>query len=281
VDGRPNMAEGEKKAEPMKASASKVRPRAARAKLPVSVVVLTLNEEANLPGCLASLKWAAQVVVVDARSRDRSVAIARGAGADVHVRPWGGYVAQRNFALSKCGQPWVLSVDADERVAPDLVRALRSLLEGAPEKRGYQVKIVNDYFGRWLRYGGVYPDEHLRFFRRQGTRYSGAKADVHERIDITDTGRLDGHLVHHAYPTLELALDKLDRYTTLEAEGRLRRGATVSHSGTLVRAVHRAAKNYLWKQGWRDGVQGLLYAFLGGYYNFCFRLKIWEARRRP
>ncbi|MGH7443119.1 MAG: glycosyltransferase family 2 protein, partial [bacterium] len=130
-------------------------------KLPVSVTVLIKDEEANLPGCLASLAWAAQVVVVDSGSRDGGLDLARRWGAEVHKHPWSGYVAQRNFALSRCRQPWVLSVDADERVAPDLERALRTLLSGTPDRQGYQVRIVNDYFGRWLRHGGVYPDEHL------------------------------------------------------------------------------------------------------------------------
>ncbi|HTB21126.1 MAG TPA: glycosyltransferase family 2 protein [bacterium] len=255
----------------------KARPEA---KLPVSVVVLIRNEEANLPGCLAMLGWAAEVVVVDSGSTDRGPALARKAGAKVYARAWTGYVDQRNFALSKCRQPWILSVDADERVAPDLVRAVRALLAGAPEKRGYRVRFVSNYFGRWLRYGGVYPDEHLNFFRREGARYGGTKGDVHERPDIADPGRLAGHITHNAYPSMELALEKLDRYTTLEAAGRLGAGARFSQAGALVRAVHRVAKNYLWKRGWGDGVQGLLYAFLGGYYNFCFRLKIWEARRR-
>ncbi|MGH7441149.1 MAG: hypothetical protein ACREKE_00595, partial [bacterium] len=114
----------------------------------------------------------------------------------------------------------------------------------------------------------------------RGARYIGTKGDVHERIVVPNAGHLEGHLVHHAYPSLELALDKLDRYTTLEAQGRLQRGVRVHWAGTLVRALHRGAKNYLWKGGWRDGVQGLLYAFLTAYYNFCTRIKIWEEQRR-
>jgi glycosyltransferase involved in cell wall biosynthesis len=113
-------------------------------KLPVSVIVLTKNEEANLGGCLDSLKWAAQVVVVDSQSTDRTVKIARTKGAQVWINPWPGYTAQRNFALSKCRQPWVLSVDADERVAPDLQQGIRDLLAAGPRRAGYRVREVNE-----------------------------------------------------------------------------------------------------------------------------------------
>lgn len=249
-------------------------------KLPVSVIILTKDEEAKLPGCLASLGWAAQVVVVDSGSTDRTVAVARRAGADTYVNPWPGFTAQRNFALSKCRQPWVLSVDADERVAPDLRKGIRSLLAAGPRRRGYRVREVNEYFGRWLRHGGIYPNEHVIFFRRQGARYQGSQGDVHEGVRIPDPGRLAGHLVHHAYPSLELALDKQNAYTRLEAEGRLKGGARSGPLSGLVRGVHRFLKNYLWKSGWRDGVQGLLYCYLSGYYTYIFHLKIWEQRRR-
>lgn len=251
-----------------------------QAKLPVSVLILTKDEEANLPGCLASLRWAAEVVVVDSGSRDRTVAIARKAGARVFVNPWPGFTAQRNFALSRCRQPWVLSVDADERVAPDLQQGLRELLARGPRHRGYRVREVNLYFGRWLRHGGIYPSEHMIFFRRRGARYESGGADVHEGVRVPDPGRVQGHLVHLAYPDIGWALDKLNAYTSLEAEGRLRRGLRGTALGGLVRALHRFLKNYLWKSGWRDGVQGLLYCYLGAYYTYLFHLKLWERRRR-
>jgi glycosyltransferase involved in cell wall biosynthesis len=249
-------------------------------KLPVSVIILTKDEEANLPGCLASLQWAEQVVVVDSASSDRTVAVAKAGGATVFVNPWPGFTAQRNFALSKCTQPWVLSVDADERVAPDLLEGLRSLLAAGPRHAGYRVREVNEYFGRWLRHGGIYPGEHMIFFRRKGARYVSGNADVHEGVQVKDPGRVRGHLVHHAYPSIELALDKLNSYTSVEAAGRLKKGGRAGYGDLLVRGPHRFLKNYLWKGGYKDSVQGLLYCVLTGYYTFFFHLKIWEQRRK-
>ncbi len=249
-------------------------------KLPVSVIVLTHEEAGNLPGCLASLTWAKQVVVVDSGSRDRTVAIARAVKADVFVRPWPGYTAQRNFALSKCRQPWVLSVDADERVASDLRLAIGTVLSQKSPLEGYDVPEVNEYFGRWLRYGGIYPGPHMVFYRRQGARYQSGEADVHEGVRVQSQGRLAGHLVHHAYPDVTLALDKLNGYTGVEARGRLDKDAASGMYGLLWRPFERFIKNYLFKGGFLDGAQGLLYCSLTGYYTFIFNLKIWEARRR-
>ncbi len=249
-------------------------------KLPVSVIVLTKDEEKNLPGCLASLGWARQVVVVDSQSSDRTVALARRARASVYVRPWPGYTAQRNFALSMCRQPWVLSVDADERVGADLQKAVRELIEAGPDRDGYKVPEVNNYFGRWLRHGGIYPGGHMVFYRRQGAKYESGKADVHEGVRVKDPGTLSGHLIHHAYPTIELALDKLNAYTSAEAKGRLAAGDQAGLYGLAFRPLERFVKNYVFKLGFLDGVQGLLYCYLTGYYTFVFHLKIWEHRHK-
>lgn len=257
-----------------------VKKKAKAGKLPVSVIVLTQDEARNLPGCLASLSWAAQVVVVDSGSTDKSVAIARAAGAEVHVNPWPGYTAQRNFALAKCRQPWVLSVDADERVAEDLRQAIIATLAQGPRFDGYDVPEVNEYFGRWLRHAGIYPGPHMVFYRRKGARYQSGEADVHEGVRVAAKGRLAGHLVHHAYPDITLALDKLNGYTSVEARGRLAKGARVGAYGLLWRPFERFVKNYLFKGGFMDGAQGLLYCTLTGYYTFVFNLKIWEATRR-
>ena len=249
-------------------------------KLPVSVIILTKDEAPNLPGCLASLGWARQVVVVDSGSTDNTVQIAKALGAEVHINPWPGFTAQRNFALGKCKQPWVLSVDADERVAPDLQAGIRDLLARGPQHQGYRVRETNEYFGRWLRRGGIYPGEHMIFFRRAGATYQSGNADVHEGVQVSNPGRVEGHLVHHAYPTVDLALAKLNSYTSVEAQGRLNKGVVASWGDLVVRWPHRFLKNYLIKGGWRDGMQGLLYCFLTGYYTFIIYLKIWEQRRR-
>jgi glycosyltransferase involved in cell wall biosynthesis len=251
-------------------------------KLPVSVMILTKNEEANLPGCLASVAWAAQILVVDCYSTDRTVAIAKKAAAKVVLHAWPGYTAQRNFALSRCRQPWVLLVDADERAAPDLEEAIREELARGPAYDAYRVSEVNDYYGRWLKHGGVYPGRTVIFFKRQGARFeNNGQADIHERLILgpgAKRGDLGGHIIHHAYPSMDLGLDKLNHYTSLEAEGRVARGGKASLYGLFWRPLERFLKNYILKAGFLDGVQGLLYCFQTGYYTFVFQLKMWERQ---
>jgi glycosyltransferase involved in cell wall biosynthesis len=250
-------------------------------KTPLSVVVLTRNEEANLPGCLASLRFAAQVVVVDAQSNDRTRELARKAGAEVHVRPWPGFTAQRNFALSKCRQDWILSVDADERISEPLADEISRLLEEGPRFEGYSIPEVDNYFGRWLRWGGIYPGRHMILFRREKARYGSGPADVHEKVDIGPVGRLEGHLIHWAYPSLELYLQKQNRYTDLEAKGRFRAGEQGVLYGMVWRPAERFLKNFVLKAGFLDGVHGFLYCATTAYYSFLTYAKLWELRQQP
>jgi glycosyltransferase involved in cell wall biosynthesis len=247
-------------------------------KVPLSVIVLTQNEEANLPGCLESLRFASQVVVVDCQSKDKTVVLARKMGADVHVRPWPGFTAQRNFALSKCRHKWVLSVDADERISPELAGEIRLLLGAEPPLDGYSIPEVNLYFGRWLRHGGVYPGAHLILFRRDRGSYASGSADVHEGVSLQRTGRLVGHLIHRAYPTIELALEKLNRYTSLEAKARAAKGEA-GLGRMLASPLSRFFRNYFLKRGFMDGMQGFLYCSLTAAYSFLTQAKAWEIQR--
>ncbi len=249
-------------------------------KVPVSVIVLTKNEEANLPGCLESLRFADQVVVVDSQSTDRTLAVARRGGAQVFTRPWPGFTAQRNFAVSKCRHDWVLSVDADERVDACLAREIGRLMEAGPDCDGYRVPEVNLYCGRWLRRAGIYPSTHLILFNRRRGRFESARADVHEKVEVARVGFLKGHLVHWAYPNAELLMEKLNRYTDLEARGRLEKGVRSGLYGFCWRPFYRFLRNYFLKLGFLDGLPGLIYCFQYSFYAFLTECKLWEAGLR-
>jgi len=252
----------------------------ARGSVPLSVTVITHNEESNLPGCLSSLGFAAEIVVVDSESTDRTAAIAEAAGAQVFVRPWPGFTAQRNFSLAQCNYEWVLSVDADERTSLTLACELAALLKDGPRHSAYRIPEINRYFGRWLRHGGVYPGYHISLFDRSRHRYESGPADVHEDVHSGDAGALEGHILHLAYPDFSLALAKLNRYTDLEAEGRYAKGQR-AHLFTIIRRpIGRFCTNYFFKFGFLDGVQGFLYCCLTGLYAFATSVKIWEISRR-
>jgi glycosyltransferase involved in cell wall biosynthesis len=248
--------------------------------VPVSVTVITKNEALNIADCLASVAFAAQVVVVDAQSTDATAAIAREWGADVHVRPWPGFTEQRNFSIDQCHYDWILSIDADERVTQELAEEIDRVMKEGPCFSGYRVPELNNYFGRWLRHGGIYPGHHVSLFDRRQGIYQSGMADVHEDVQFKVTGLLSGHVLHFAYPNFSLALKKLNRYTDLEAQGRLEKGAKAGFYGILFRPAERFVKNYFFKRGFLDGIQGFLYCFLSAFYAFVTGVKIWELEGR-
>ena len=252
----------------------------ARGSVPVSVAIITRNEEANLPGCLASLAFAAEVVVVDSQSADKTVAVAEAAGAKVFVRPWPGFTAQRNFSLAQCTYDWILSVDADERVSLALAMEIAELVKSAPPMSAYRVPELNRYFGRWLKHGGIYPGHHISLFDRRRHCYEKGAADVHEDVRSKESGMLKGRILHLAYPDFRLALVKLNNYTDLEAQGRHQRGLMVHTFDFVRRPVGRFITNYFFKRGFLDGMQGFLYCCLVSLYAFTATVKLWELNRK-
>jgi glycosyltransferase involved in cell wall biosynthesis len=247
--------------------------------VPVSVAIITKNEAAQISACLDSVAFAAQVVVVDAESSDATAAVARSKGAEVTVRPWPGYARQRNFGIALCRHDWILSIDADERVSLRLAHEIADLMRRGPAFPAYRVPEWNFYFGRWLRHGGIYPGHHISLFDRRRGVYQEGPADVHEDLHFRESGVLTGPVLHFAYPSFSLALSKLNRYTDLESRGRHFGGRRASAYGMLWRPIERFLKNYVFKAGFLDGWQGLLYCFLCALYAFSMEVKLWELQR--
>ncbi|MEO6924934.1 MAG: glycosyltransferase family 2 protein, partial [Bryocella sp.] len=189
----------------------------------LSVAIITLNEEQNLARTLASVRWADEILVVDSGSTDRTVEIARSFGARVIEREWAGFAAQKNFAIQECGGTWILSLDADEELTPELQIQLRSLLPTNPPQDAYFLRRRNLFLGKWVKRGGFYPDPKLRLFRRAVASFATPpqfeERPVHETITFNGSAEeLDGDLIHHAYPTLSTYIEHMDRYSTLGAE---------------------------------------------------------------
>jgi glycosyltransferase involved in cell wall biosynthesis len=248
--------------------------------VPISVTIITKNEAANIAECIASVSFAAQVVVVDAESTDGTADIARDMGATVYVRPWPGFTQQRNLSVSLCDYDWILSVDADERVTQELAMAIAVVMRENPRFDAFRVPELNNYFGRWLRYGGIYPGHHVSLFDRRKGMYQSGAANVHEDVHFKVTGLLEGHMLHYAYPSFNLALKKLNVYTDLEAQGRFDKGVHASAYGLLWRPLERFVKNFVFKRGFLDGMEGFLYAFLCALYAFSTAVKLRELGRQ-
>jgi glycosyltransferase involved in cell wall biosynthesis len=246
----------------------------------LSVALITLNEEPNLARTLASVGWADEIVVVDAGSTDRTTEIAQSRGARVFTEPWAGFGPQKNSALRKCNCDWILSLDADEEVSPPLASEIRDLLANRPAHAAYALPRRNLFLGRWMRRGGYYPDPKLRLFRRGAAAFE--ERAVHETLRYEGpAGRLQGDLLHHAYPTLAGYLEHMNRYSSLAAGGIAR--DRPSGVGFLRNIVLNPAATFLYNYGLRggflDGREGLLLHLYHSAYVSWKYAKAWEQQR--
>lgn len=247
--------------------------------LTLSAVIITLNEEANLPRTLASVAWADEIVVLDSGSTDRTRDIAESFHAKFLVEPWKGFAAQKNSALAKANGDWILSLDADEEVEPALADEIKETLGRNPTETGFWIPRKNFFLGRWIRHGGFYPDPKLRLFRR-GT---GAFEDrlVHEDVRVQGpTATLKHDLLHHAYPTLDSYLEHMNRYSSLGAQMAAGKGASgFSFIDIVLRPRLTFFYNYILRGGFLDGREGLLLHLYHSNYVSWKYAKIWERSR--
>jgi glycosyltransferase involved in cell wall biosynthesis len=244
----------------------------------VSVTVITRNEAAHIEGCLASVAWADERLVVDCGSTDDTVERARRAGARVIVRDWPGYAAQKNFAAGEAAFDWILSVDADERVTPALAAEIQATLHADPSAAGFRIPRVTFHLGRWIRTTDWYPDPQLRLYDRRRARWQPRR--VHESVTADGrVGRLTRDLQHYAYRDISHHHATMDRYTTLAADEMFEAGR---RAGLLDLAVHPPAaflRNYVLRRGVLDGVPGLVISAMNAHYVFLKFAKLWARAR--
>jgi glycosyltransferase involved in cell wall biosynthesis len=271
----------------------------------LSVVIITLNEEANIARTLKSVvplvaEGNGEIIIVDSGSTDRTCEIARDFGAKVYVEKWKGFAAQKNSAIEKATGEWILSLDADEEVSDEL---LRELAHGSNKGRpyewclthssqpklgsplGYYIPRRNLFLGRWIRQGGFYPDRKLRLFKRGLGTFE--ERLVHETAKVNGaTGTLTGDLIHHAYPTLSGYIEHMNRYSSLGAELAIEKNQT-SRSifaffwNVLLRPRLTFFYNYVLRLGFLDGREGLLLHLYHAAYVSWKYAKAWEESGQP
>ncbi len=252
--------------------------------MPLSVAIVSLNEEVNLGRTLESVKWADEIVVVDSGSTDRTCEIARRYGAKVVVEPWRGYAAQKNFAIEHCTQTWVLSLDADEQISPALAQEMRDVLSDPNALDGYRVPRLNLFLGRALRHGGFYPDPKLRLFRRGMGFVTGR--DPHDRVELKGVpknriGRFRNPMIHYTYPSLYYYLEHMNRYSTVWNEVEGAKAQAFSVNAIVLRPLATFVYNYFFRLGFLDGREGLLlHLYHAGYVSWKYA-KAWELSRKP
>jgi glycosyltransferase involved in cell wall biosynthesis len=278
----------------------------------LSVVIITHNEEANLGRTLASVQplvsdGKGEIIVVDSGSTDRTIEIANSFGAKVFVEEWKGYAAQKNSAIDKAAGDYILSLDADEEVEPDLALEIQTITKSPPQEHkfrqklpdgtsapifinGFRVPRKNYFLGRWIRHGGFWPDPKLRLFRRGTGTFK--EAPVHETLEIEEYGSkqfgivsisLRGALLHHSYPTLSDYIEHMNRYSSLGAEmvvaksnGKVRFSVINIVSRPLATFVY----NYFFRLGFLDGREGLLLHLYHAVYVSWKYSKAWEVSRK-
>jgi len=246
----------------------------------LTAIVLTKNEADNIAGCLATLGFAAQRLVLDCGSTDGTRELAAAAGAKVIERAFDDFSSQRNFALAQAATDWVLMIDADERVpaalASEITAALASAAPDSPA--AWRLKRNNLYLGRPLRFCGAGRDEVVRLFRRGQVEYANL---VHETPRVAGAvARLRTPLEHHTARTLGESLQKLAQYSPLSALELQRRGRRISLPGIALRTLGRWLKVYLVKLGFLDGARGFLVAGFEAAGVFCKYALLWDLNRR-
>lgn len=245
----------------------------------LSVMVLTKNEERNIVDCLESVRWADEIVVIDSGSADRTVELARRYTNNVFDVAWQGYGATRNLALKKATGDWVLWLDADERVMPELGEEIRRIMAADPHDiAGYRVARRAYFLGHWIRHCGWYPSRVVRLFRREKARFT--ETSVHERLLLEGHAEDAAHdLLHFTDPDLHHYLAKFNKYTSLAADDLLARGRRFRIADVLVRPAFTFVKMYLLRLGVLDGVPGLILCVLSSAYVFTKYAKLWELQR--
>jgi glycosyltransferase involved in cell wall biosynthesis len=244
----------------------------------VTVTVITRNEAAHIHAALETVSWADEIVLVDAQSTDETVAIARRFTDRVIVRAWPGYSDQKNHAAGLASHDWILSLDADERVSPDLASEIRRVLAETPAAAAYRIPRLSYYLGRWLRSTDWYPDYQTRLYDRRVARWEGQH--IHESVRVDgSTAILRCDLLHYPYRDISHHLQTIDRYTTLAAAKLYEAGRRASLADVVIRPQLAFLRNYLVRYGIRDGGPGLLVSLLNSYYVLIKFAKLWELGR--
>ena len=249
-----------------------------RHEIPVTVVIAARNEGDEIADCIASVTWAREVLVVENDSTDETVVRARAAGATVFSHPFVTIGAQRNAAIARATQPWILVVDADERASPALgAEVARLVAANDGEPGAYRAPRRNFFFGREILHGGWERDRPVRLFRAD-LRYD--ERPVHEHVITRGTvGTLHEPLLHTPYATLSEYFEKLGRYSRHWAEQHAARGRRTSLADVVLRPAVRMVSMLLWRGGWRDGMHGVVLASLAAMSVAAKYAQLWALER--
>lgn len=249
-------------------------------KVPLTVTIVTLNEEKNISRCIESVNFASEVIVIDSFSQDKTCEIARGLGAKVHQEKWRGYGGQKSFAAEKAQNDWVLALDADEAVSQELAEKIRMIFADPskvdPEK-AFLLPRRSYYLGQWIDYGGWYPDYQKRLFNRKHSHWDGAP--IHEKVISAKEEKWNADLYHYVFDNISEQVTTNNRYSSLQAEKMQRDGKKFSLFKLITKPWVKFMETYFLKRGFMDGLPGFIISVGAAYSVFIKWAKLWELEK--
>jgi len=244
----------------------------------LSVIIITKNEAQNIRACLESVAWADEIIVVDSDSADDTVSIAREFTNRVYAHDWPGFGAQKNRALSYATNEWIFSIDADERVTPELRAEMEAVIAN-PQADAYEMPRLTSFCGRFMRHSGWYPDYVLRLFRREKGCFSDAL--VHESVQMLGSkSRLQQHLLHYSYRDFEDVISKLNSYSSAAATMLQRRGKKGGLAQAISHGLWSFIRTYFLRAGFLDGREGFMLAVMNAENSYYRYIKLW-CKQKP
>jgi glycosyltransferase involved in cell wall biosynthesis len=247
----------------------------------ISATIITYNEEENILSALETLSWADEIIVVDSQSTDLTRELAGGFGARVIKREWPGFSEQKQFAADAARNDWIFSLDADERVSPELITSIRALSSAEQRATGYLIPRRSFYQGRWIRGGGWYPNRQLRLFNRTQCRWN--KRQIHESVEPNPGARIEslaGDILHYSVRDASHHHRMIgERYAPLAARQAFSEGKRSSPVKIATAAPASFLRSYVLKGGFRDGLAGLTIAGFAAHHSFLKQVLLWELQQ--
>ncbi|MCK6599804.1 MAG: glycosyltransferase family 2 protein [Bdellovibrionaceae bacterium] len=246
-------------------------------KLPLSLVVITLNEEKNIERCLKSADFVNDIIVLDSFSKDKTKDICLSLGARFLEQSWLGFGEQKAKAVSLANNDWILSLDADEEITPELREEICRRWTSLDENKGYYIPRISFYLNRWIRHGGWYPDYQLRLFHRKKSHW--APVPIHEKVISPSTEKFNEPMAHYVFSKISDQVVTNDKYSSLQAIQMLENGKSFSYFHLVTKPLVKFIECYVYKRGFMDGLPGFIIAVSAGYSVFLKWAKLWELEK--
>lgn len=246
-------------------------------KLPITLAIVCLNEQNSIRRCIESVSFVDEVIVVDSGSTDDTQKIAAELGAKVIFEKWRGYGKQKQFAVEQAKNDWVLLLDADEALSPELASHIVEGFRNLDPETGYEFSRLSFHLGRWIRHGGWYPDWQLRLYNRKFSKWS--EAELHERVISPKVQRIHKNILHWVFENLSDNVITNDRYSSIGALEYHKKGRRFHTLSLIFRPIGKFIECYFVKLGFLDGLPGFIIAVGAAYSLFLRYAKLWEMNK--